>query len=89
MGRGLRVAFWAGGLGVLLYALLLGDGGWLRVASLNAEVRELESELEARASTIRSISSNSSRCSSSLIFDPPNILSTLPRSAIPIVCSYC
>jgi len=46
MGRGLRVAMWAGGGGVLLYALLLGDGGWLRVASLQAEVRELEAELQ-------------------------------------------
>jgi len=47
MGRGLRLGLWAGGGGVLLYALLLGDGGWLRVASLQAEVRELEAELDA------------------------------------------
>ncbi len=47
MGRGIRIALWAGGGGILLYALLLGDGGWLRVASLKAEVRDLEAELEA------------------------------------------
>ena len=46
MGRSLRIGLWTAGIGVLLYALLLGEGGWLRVASLNAEVNELQSKLQ-------------------------------------------
>jgi len=45
MGRSLRIALWTAGVGFVLYALLLGEGGWLRVASLNAEVNDLQSKL--------------------------------------------
>jgi cell division protein FtsB len=46
MGRSLRIGLWTAGIGFLVYALLLGEGGWLRVASLNAEVSGLESKLQ-------------------------------------------
>ncbi len=46
MGRSLRIGLWTVGIGFLVYALLLGEGGWLRVASLNAEVSGLESKLQ-------------------------------------------
>ena len=46
MGRSLRIGLWTAGLGFLIYALLLGEGGWLRVASLDAEVNELQSKLQ-------------------------------------------
>lgn len=46
MGRSLKIALWTAGLGLVAYALLLGEGGWLRVAGLNAEVNELQGKLE-------------------------------------------
>ena len=47
LGRGLRRTLWVAGAGLVLYALLLGEGGWLRVARLQAEVDHLESDLRA------------------------------------------
>jgi cell division protein FtsB len=46
MGRSLKIALWTAGLGLVVYVLLLGEGGWLRVAGLNAEVNELQGKLE-------------------------------------------
>ncbi len=45
MGRRFRLALWVAGAGFILYTLLLGEGGWIRVARLQGEVESLEGEL--------------------------------------------
>ncbi len=45
MGRPFRLALWLGTGGFILYVLLLGDGGWVRVAGLQSQVKQLQSQL--------------------------------------------
>jgi len=57
MGRSLRIALWTAGVGLVIYALLLGEGGWLRVAGLNAEVNELQGKLASLKSQQETVKS--------------------------------
>ena len=45
MGRPLKLVLWLGAGGFVVFVLLLGDGGWLRVAGLQSEVEELQAQL--------------------------------------------
>jgi cell division protein FtsB len=57
LGRGMRRALWAVGAMVVLYILLLGEGGWIRIQKLRVEIDALDSDiqwLESKQGELRS-----------------------------------